>query len=123
MEVLVVLFEFLVRRLRASSSVVVGEFSRNEAGSGGISGTEDLRLFVAPPLGGAGKNRVIFSSKVMLLVSLGSGLSGMPAVFGGGGRGGSCVGLPGLDWKMDLRLMMEPPDFERLCPLGDGSAG
>jgi hypothetical protein len=67
------------------------------------------------PLGGDGKKRVIFSSTVMLLVLFGCGRDGIPdpALFGGGGRGGSCPGLPGFDMRIDLRLTKEPPDLLR----------
>jgi hypothetical protein len=84
----------------------------NDRGMGGISGTDDLRL-IAFPLGGLGNRSVIFSSTVMLLVSLGSGLARVDAPLGRGGRGGSCVGLPGADERKDF-LPKEPADLLRL---------
>lgn len=59
----------------------------------------------------------------MLFVSFGCGLDGNPALFGGGGRGGSCVGLPAVDMSIDFRLTSEPPDLLRLCFLASSVAG
>jgi hypothetical protein len=88
-EVLVVLLEFLVLWLRDSLSDSVGELPRKVAGNAGTSGTDDLLAPAPEPPGGAGKNKFIFSSNVMLFVSLGCGRLGFPALLGGGGRGGS----------------------------------
>lgn len=67
--------------------------------------------------GGAGNNNSIFSSKVMLLVSLGSNLFKPAAVVGGAGNGGSVVGLPGLPPKMLFREGVRlDPDLLLRCP-------
>src|SRR3569833_2062455 len=112
--VLLVLLDILLLSMRPS----VGE-SRDMkfVGIGGSCGAEEP---------GVGNIKISFSSIVMLLVSFGSGRWGLAAVLGGGGSGGSCVGLPpGFDCRIDFLVIMEPPDLDRRCPavLGDGSAG
>ncbi|KAL1837808.1 hypothetical protein VTK73DRAFT_4552 [Phialemonium thermophilum] len=107
--------------------------SRNDSGMGGIWGGLDTRLAVVVLRLAAGDGEeayrsVIFSSTVMLLVSLGWGREDddddddddgkttpvAPALLGGGGSGGSCVGLPGVDdIRMDFLLSTEPPDWLR----------
>src|SRR3569833_227783 len=112
--VLLVLLDILLLSMRPS----VGE-SRDMkyVGIGGSCGAEEP---------GVGNIKIIFSSNVMLLVSFGSGRWGLAAVLGGGGSGGSCVGLPpGFDCSIGFLVIMEPPDLARRCPdeLGDGYAG
>jgi hypothetical protein len=86
----------------------------------GTSGTDDLLLMDLSALGGLGKKKVIFSSSVMLLVSLGCGRTDTVALLvgrpGKGGRGGSCDGLPGVvvDLRRDVLPTREPLDFVRL---------
>jgi hypothetical protein len=60
---------------------------------------------------------VIFSSTVILFVAFGCGLIDVPGI-GGGGSGGSWVGLPGAEVRTDF-LLIEAPDRLLLC-LGDG---
>ena len=91
-------------------------------GTSGRDGTEDLRLCKTLAPGGAGNSNWIFSSKVMLFVSFGSRRFNFDALVGGGGSGGSCVGLPGCDINNDFRVVMEDPDLLRLCR-GDGTGG
>jgi hypothetical protein len=122
-EAMVDLFEAL--RFSSSSPVGLctwGLSDMNTDGTRGRDGTEDLRLCLETVPGGAGKRSWIFSSKVMLLVSFGRRRVNLDALVGGGGRGGSFVGLPGLDIKHDFRTIIDGPDLLRLCP-GDGSLG
>lgn len=92
-------------------------------GNRGSEGTEDLRFRVVIAPGGAGKSSWIFSSNVILFVLFGKRRIKLAALVGGGGKGGSCVGLPGADIRNDLRRITEEPDLLRLCPPGDGSLG
>jgi hypothetical protein len=94
----------------------------NTEGTRGRDGTDDLRLCLETGPGGAGKSSWIFSSNVMLFVLFGNKRINLAALVGGGGSGGSSVGLPGLDIKKDFRTTMDEPDLLRLCP-GDGSLG
>ena len=94
----------------------------NTEGTRGRDGTEDRRLCIEDWPGGAGNNNWIFSSNVILFVSFGSKRCNLFALVGGGGSGGSCVGLPGFDIKIDFRGVIEDPDLLRLC-FGEGSLG
>ena len=90
-------------------------------GTRGRDGTEDRRLCVETGPGGAGK--VVGSSHRMSYSSYHSVIaSNLFALVGGGGSGGRCVGLPGLDIKIDFRTTIDDPDLLRLC-LGEGSLG
>jgi hypothetical protein len=101
--------EVLVVR-RSPESLGEDAVPEYQAGTFGTDGTEDIGLTVFPLVVELGNSKIIFSSTVMLLVSLGCGLDGMVALMGGGGRGGRLVGLPGADVRKDF-LPREPPDL------------
>jgi hypothetical protein len=93
-------------------------------GTRGIDGTDERRVASGCTPGGAGKSSSIFSSVVILFVSLYKSFVRNLALVGGKGNGGRLLGLPGLERNIEVLVLelIDDPDLVRLWP-GEGALG